>query len=312
MTPISLHPPSRHRHRPILWHQFHRFRPSRISYYFRKTFNFTGDPAITTLRISRYIDDGYLLYLNGQPIDRKNLNGTPPLAWTDRPGNILDATAENDLILTVPFGALVTGTNQLAAEVHQPNTTSADILFAIKLDSITTTTIPGTPTPSRKPQSPHRLPPHHRSHVDPANGTDFEFVELRNLSPDKTLDLTGIRFTEGITFTFPASTLAPGAYILVIKGLASFRSIYGPGPVVAGVYPTNSTTAAKPSPSACPCLDRCHPALRLWTGMVRGSGLGSSLGMRARHRLCPPPPSNGQPLGPPPPTTAAPPPASTP
>ena len=40
--------------------------------------------------------------------------------------------------------------------------------------------------------------------------SDFEFIELMNIGPNP-LTLTGAQFTQGITFTFPAFTLAPGA-----------------------------------------------------------------------------------------------------
>lgn len=63
----------------------------------------------------------------------------------------------------------------------------------------------------------------------PVDGTDWEFVELRNTSADTALDLAGLRFTQGIDFTFPAGArLEPGAYGLVIKtNPAAFRTYYG-------------------------------------------------------------------------------------
>lgn len=211
---------------------------ARLTYYFRKTFSFTGTPSAATLRVSRWIDDGYLLYLNGQVLDRKNLAGAPPLAWNVLADtNIGDASAENDIVLTIPAGALVAGTNQLAAEVHQINATSSDVTFALKLDSTVTTTVPGSPDPAR--QRMIDLTDFLRITevmYDPANGANYEFVELRNLSQGKTLDLTGIRFTEGIGFTFPALSLAPGAYVIVAKNLSAFRSVYGAVPLVAGVF----------------------------------------------------------------------------
>jgi hypothetical protein len=65
---------------------------------------------------------------------------------------------------------------------------------------------------------------------DPPAGSAFEFVELRNLSPDLTLDLNGVNFTAGIDLTFAlGTTLPPGGYLLVIKNadLAAFRAHYG-------------------------------------------------------------------------------------
>ncbi|NIP95793.1 MAG: lamin tail domain-containing protein, partial [Akkermansiaceae bacterium] len=50
----------------------------------------------------------------------------------------------------------------------------------------------------------------------PAPDPDAEFIELMNISDSVTLDLTGVHFTRGIDYAFPAGTmLAPGARIVV-------------------------------------------------------------------------------------------------
>jgi len=47
---------------------------------------------------------------------------------------------------------------------------------------------------------------------EPASTTRAEFIELKNISATQTLDLSGITFSSGITYTFPGgSALAPGA-----------------------------------------------------------------------------------------------------
>lgn len=64
---------------------------------------------------------------------------------------------------------------------------------------------------------------------NPQAGSDFEYMELLNISQTITLDLGGSKFVEGITFEFPANTLiAPGAYLLVINhtDAAAFRTNY--------------------------------------------------------------------------------------
>jgi hypothetical protein len=54
----------------------------------------------------------------------------------------------------------------------------------------------------------------------------FEFIELQNVSA-VTIDLTNVRFTNGVTFTFPTGrTLAPGERIVVARDLAAFQSRY--------------------------------------------------------------------------------------
>lgn len=65
---------------------------------------------------------------------------------------------------------------------------------------------------------------------------DFEFIEIQNVGT-QTLDLTGVRFTKGIDFDFPAGTLiAPGTHLLVVKNIATFEARYGPGLPIAGSY----------------------------------------------------------------------------
>src|SRR5205814_3954766 len=50
------------------------------------------------------------------------------------------------------------------------------------------------------------------------------------------LPLGGIHFTDGLTFTFPAMTLAPGEFTLVVKNRAAFQSRYGTLLPIAGEY----------------------------------------------------------------------------
>jgi hypothetical protein len=68
---------------------------------------------------------------------------------------------------------------------------------------------------------------------------EFEFIELKNVSPGVTLDLRGVRFANGVEFSFAASAvtnLAPGGRVLVVKNLATFIARYGSGLPVAGQY----------------------------------------------------------------------------
>ena len=55
---------------------------------------------------------------------------------------------------------------------------------------------------------------------------DFEFVELQNIG-STTLPLQGLTFTNGVTFTFPAVSLAAGAYIVACSDPAAFAIRYG-------------------------------------------------------------------------------------
>lgn len=73
-------------------------------------------------------------------------------------------------------------------------------------------------------------------HPDDAH-PDTEFIELLNLSPDQSIDLTSATFTAGVAFTFPANTLlAPGERILVVENRPAFEALHGTGFKVAGEF----------------------------------------------------------------------------
>jgi hypothetical protein len=67
----------------------------------------------------------------------------------------------------------------------------------------------------------------------------FEYIELKNISAQLTLNLSGVRFVNGITFNFSGSavtTLAPGQSVLVVRDLAAFTQRYGYGFSIAGQF----------------------------------------------------------------------------
>ncbi|RIK84024.1 MAG: hypothetical protein DCC68_02405 [Planctomycetota bacterium] len=71
---------------------------------------------------------------------------------------------------------------------------------------------------------------------NPAGSSDNdEFIELKNIGP-VTLNLDGVIFRNGIDFAFPAMTLAPGAFVVVVANQSAFEAKYGPGINVAGTY----------------------------------------------------------------------------
>lgn len=81
----------------------------------------------------------------------------------------------------------------------------------------------------------------------PFDDNAFEFVELTNTG-DEPLDLTGVRFASGIAFDFTNAgvrKLAPGEHVLIVSNEAAFRTRYGDGPVVAGVYEGNLSNSGE-------------------------------------------------------------------
>jgi len=64
---------------------------------------------------------------------------------------------------------------------------------------------------------------------------DLEFLELKNVGTN-TLDLSGLTFTAGITFTFTNGTLlAPNRFFVLVRNPVAFAARY-PGVAVNGVY----------------------------------------------------------------------------
>jgi hypothetical protein len=74
----------------------------------------------------------------------------------------------------------------------------------------------------------------------PPSGEEAEFIELLN-SGTNTLSLSGVKFIEGIDFTF-AQSLAPGDVTLLVRNRSAFEAVYGTGFQIAGEY-LNATNA---------------------------------------------------------------------
>jgi len=69
------------------------------------------------------------------------------------------------------------------------------------------------------------------------NDDSFDYFELRNIG-SASLDITGLQFTSGVDFTFPAGTvIAPGANLLVVQNVDAFVARYGTGKPIAGAWP---------------------------------------------------------------------------
>lgn len=98
-----------------------------VPYYFRTHFDFSlGDPANYVLSARTLIDDGYIIYINGQEVNRYNMNAGSTAAQAANPaGEGVPIVRE----LAIPPGALVVGDNVLAVAAYQNNITSSDIVF---------------------------------------------------------------------------------------------------------------------------------------------------------------------------------------
>ena len=77
--------------------------------------------------------------------------------------------------------------------------------------------------------------------------SDFEFLELKNISSSEKIDLTGVFFVTGIDFVFDDDSsiieLAPGGSLLIVEDEAAFEFRYGTGLPVAGVLQNGTQLA---------------------------------------------------------------------
>ena len=80
----------------------------------------------------------------------------------------------------------------------------------------------------------------------PQDSNDFsEFIELHNPSTSL-VDLTGVRLSDAVNFTFPPLLWEPGQRVVVIKDTTSFVAIHGTGPVVAGIWTGSLNQSGEP------------------------------------------------------------------
>jgi hypothetical protein len=106
------------------------------TFYFRGTFNWTDpiDPA-GKLTLRHVVDDGAVVYLNGNEIHRFNIAPDVTVdATTDASGHENAYAGPYDIAIT----NLVAGKNVLAVEVHQSGGSSSDMVFGAEL----TATVP--------------------------------------------------------------------------------------------------------------------------------------------------------------------------
>jgi len=68
---------------------------------------------------------------------------------------------------------------------------------------------------------------------------DFEYIELQNVG-EQSLDLSGVRFTEGVTYEFVGrAELIPGQRVVLAKRPDAFTARYGPGVEPVGPFELN-------------------------------------------------------------------------
>ena len=110
--------------------------------YFRAHFTWNGSTDGVVLRATTMIDDGAVIYLNGQEAVRIRIAAGAVTFGTYSDGAPGSGTEAIEETIYLPTHLLVQGDNVIAAEVHQANATSSDVVWGMKLDADVTTTIP--------------------------------------------------------------------------------------------------------------------------------------------------------------------------
>jgi hypothetical protein len=116
-----------------------------VTYYFRTRFTSFG--YVTRLQLRPLVDDGAVLYLNGQEAWRVRLPVAPaPISYTNFANQVVtDPEVVFEGPWDIPATNLVDGENVVAVEVHQANLASSDMYFAAELIA----TANGQPRPPR-------------------------------------------------------------------------------------------------------------------------------------------------------------------
>ena len=116
-------------------------------------------------------------------------------------------------------------------------------------------------------------------HPGDPQGELSEYIELLNIS-DQDVDLAGVAFTQGISFSFgDDTTLTPGQRVVLVADAAAFTSAFGDSATILGTYPSRldnggeqlTLRAADGSPMHAVRFDDQVP----WPG--EADGLGYSL-----------------------------------
>lgn len=149
-------------------------RDNHLSVYMRTSFNLTAAQlaAINQLQLTVDYDDGYVGYLNGEEVSRGNLGTVDQfVAYNTSASGDRNATSDNGgthdpATIVIDRSHLVVGENIFAAQLHNSQLNSSDLLLFIELGDGTNTFVSSNATysyfigVSEPPTNTPTLPPH--------------------------------------------------------------------------------------------------------------------------------------------------------
>ncbi|MBN2128581.1 MAG: lamin tail domain-containing protein, partial [Sedimentisphaerales bacterium] len=208
------------------------------SCYMRVPFSLDGATAesLSELHLGVRYDDGFVAYLNGVEVGRANVTGTPE--WDSYAESGHEAGGGDfDVMLDLSdrMDVLRVGDNLLAVHGLNRSLTSGDFIISVALEGVVVEITGEDELPYLEQLLLlDGLRVTELMYHD-SQGDDREYIELQNIGVE-TLDLTGVRFTGGVEFTFPPMQLASGRYVVVVADRAAFESAYGSNIPIAGQY----------------------------------------------------------------------------
>jgi hypothetical protein len=219
--------------------------------YFRKDFQVADAINIPELIFNIIRDDAMIVYLNGREIHRDNFTN-PVVNYSD----FGPADSESEPIIfnyALAPGELQEGTNTIAVELHNFSAANSDLGIQMSVIerknalggnvvNLTQTGIVKSRTLSNgewsalreadfivgTPASSGGLVVSEIMYNPQGPDENLEFIEILNINPELTLDLTNVSFTDGILYTFPAGfVLQPLQRTVITRDRDTFIASYG-------------------------------------------------------------------------------------
>ena len=218
---------------------------------------------IRSLQLYVRYDDGFAAYLNGAKIAEANAPAL--LSWNSAASAGHEAEGSVAYPVSQFIDRLKEGDNLLAIHGLNASTTSSDFIINARLSASDQDGASGSVSPNARiyenpiilensirikarsyfnnswsaltecvfPVSPHfeqlKFTELHYHPMAQESSDDrlYEFIELKNIGPYP-IDLSGARFTDGISFTFPdRSFINPHEYIVIVSNTTCFQNRYG-------------------------------------------------------------------------------------
>jgi hypothetical protein len=204
--------------------------------YIRIPFTVKADEltSMSEMMLKVRYDDGFVAYLNGIEVARRNFDEIP--AWDSHAGSSYSDSAAvvfEEINISEFINYINQGDNVLSIHGMNASRTSPDMLISVEVDGMITVTADDFSLADSLALLDGLRVTELMYHA--ADGSSFDYIELKNIG-ETTLNLTGVRLSDGIDFTFGRMTLEPDQYIVVVRNLTAFCSTYGTGVNVAGEY----------------------------------------------------------------------------